>query len=109
MSRAGTEFREGEDEIFKALASPSRRQLLAWLKDPQSHFPPQREGDLEGDGVCALHIAEKWQVTPATASRHLKLLESTGLVTCVRKRGWCYYRRNEPVLRAFAGALAQTL
>ena len=44
---------------LRALASDRRLQILEWLKDPESHFPPQREGDLVEDGVCGLLIARK--------------------------------------------------
>jgi len=38
-------------EVFRALASPKRLQILEWLRDPVAHFPPQRDGDLVDDGV----------------------------------------------------------
>jgi ArsR family transcriptional regulator len=28
--------------------------ILDWLRDPERHFPPQRDGDLVLDGVCSL-------------------------------------------------------
>ena len=43
-----------EAEILKALANERRLQILDWLKDPVANFPPQVDGDLAGDGVCAL-------------------------------------------------------
>lgn len=45
-------------EIIKALANERRLQILEWLKDPRRHFPPQVDGDLVGDGVCAVLIAK---------------------------------------------------
>ena len=71
-------------EVFGALASPRRRQVLAWLKDPLAHFPPQRDGDLVEDGVCVLFIAEKLGVAQPTASAHLQALARAGLVTAKR-------------------------
>ena len=29
-------------EVFRALASPKRLQILEWLRDPVANFPPQR-------------------------------------------------------------------
>ncbi|GAC1659232.1 MAG: hypothetical protein NVS4B13_03490 [Candidatus Elarobacter sp.] len=29
------------DAALRALASERRRQILAWLRDPRAHFPPQ--------------------------------------------------------------------
>jgi ArsR family transcriptional regulator len=46
-----------EAELFAALASARRLQVLEWLKDPRAHFPPQRDGDLVDDGVCVCFIA----------------------------------------------------
>jgi len=33
-----------DSETFGALASPKRLQILEWLEDPESQFPPQRDG-----------------------------------------------------------------
>jgi DNA-binding transcriptional ArsR family regulator len=85
---------------IKAIASESRMQLLQWLKDPVANFPPQRDGDLVLDGVCSVFIARKWDVTAATASRHLSVLSAANLLISVRKKGWTFYRRNETELDA---------
>jgi len=80
---------------LKALAHPARLALLGWLKDPTAHFPPQVDGDLVTDGVCAVFIARKWGIAQPTASRHLKLLVDANLIIATRKKGWIFYRRNE--------------
>ncbi|TIN05261.1 MAG: helix-turn-helix transcriptional regulator, partial [Mesorhizobium sp.] len=54
-----------EIDVFKAIANERRLQILDWLKDPRAHFPPQTDGDLVEDGVCALLIAEKLGITQA--------------------------------------------
>lgn len=61
-------------EVIQALANERRVQILAWLKDPVTNFPPQRDGDLVEDGVCGLFIADKLGVTQPTAGAHLKIL-----------------------------------
>ena len=38
-------------DVVKALANDKRLQILAWLKEPREHFPPQTDGDLVRDGV----------------------------------------------------------
>jgi DNA-binding transcriptional ArsR family regulator len=83
---------------LKALASDTRLTILEWLKDPVAHFPPQVDGDLIQDGVCADFIREKLGITAATASRHLTLLTDAGLLKATRKKGWTFYRRNEQAL-----------
>lgn len=85
--------------LLKALASETRLTILEWLKDPEAHFPPQIDGDLIRDGVCADFIREKLGITAATASRHLTLLTEAGLLNATRKKGWTFYRRNEQALQ----------
>jgi ArsR family transcriptional regulator len=96
-------------EVFGALASPRRLQVLAWLKDPRAHFPPQRDGDLVEDGVCVLFIAEKLGVAQPTASAHLQALARAGLVTARRIGQWTFYRRDEAAIAAFKHRISQEL
>lgn len=81
--------------LVKALASEKRLQILAWLKDPTRHFPPQVDGDLVKDGVCGVFIAQKLHVTQPTASEHLRILVSAGLLKPKRIKQWTFYRRDE--------------
>jgi len=60
-----------------------------------AYFPPQRDGDLVEDGVCALFIAEKLGVTPPTCGEHLKLLSRAGLVRGKKIKQWVFYKRVE--------------
>ncbi len=83
------------NEIIKALGSEKRRLVLDWLRDPEAHFPPQRDGDLMGDGVCVVFIAEKLGVSQPTATEHMKVLHAAGLVTPKRIKTWTFYRRDE--------------
>ncbi len=87
--------------VLKALASETRLTILEWLKDPVAHFPPQVDGDLVQDGVCADFIREKLGIAAATASRHLTLLTDVGLLSATRKKGWTFYRRNEQAVQSF--------
>ncbi len=82
-------------EVVKALANDKRLQILSWLKEPREHFPPQVEGDLVKDGVCGVFIAHKLGVSQPTASEHLRVLTSAGLVTPKRIKQWTFYKRNE--------------
>jgi DNA-binding transcriptional ArsR family regulator len=85
----------------KAIAHPARIRLLHWLKNPRQHFPPQVDGDLVKDGVCAVFITQKWQVAQPTASRHLKLLVDAEFLISTRKKGWTFYRRNDAAIKTF--------
>jgi DNA-binding transcriptional ArsR family regulator len=82
-------------DVAKALASERRLQILAWLQDPRRHFPPQVDGDLVEDGVCAVFIAQKLGVSQPTASEHLKILSAAGLVRGKRIKQWTFYKRDE--------------
>jgi DNA-binding transcriptional ArsR family regulator len=81
--------------VIKALANDKRLQILAWLKDPRAHFPPQVDGDLVRDGVCGILIANKLGISQPTASEHLKVLSRAGLVQAKRIKQWTFYKRNE--------------
>ncbi len=91
---------------FKALGNDRRLQILAWLKDPRAHFPPQVDGDLVADGICGVRIAEKLGVSQPTLSEHMRVLAQAGLVTPKRIKQWTFYRRNEAALAALTAVLA---
>jgi sugar/nucleoside kinase (ribokinase family)/DNA-binding transcriptional ArsR family regulator len=82
-------------DLIKALGSEKRLAVLEWLRDPVANFPPQRDGDLVEDGVCAQLIAEKLGVSPPTCGEHLKLLSRAGLVRGKKVKQWVFYKREE--------------
>ena len=87
-------------DVTKALANERRLQILAWLKRPRAHFPPQVDGDLVADGVCGVFIAQKLGVSQPTASEHLKILSRAGLVRAKRIKQWTFYKRDEKRIAA---------
>lgn len=84
--------------IIKALASEKRLLILHYLKDPTKHFPRQIDGDLVEDGVCADFIREKLGVSAATATQHLKVLASAGLIRGTRIKQWTFFKRCEDAI-----------
>ena len=98
-----------DPELFASLASPKRLQILEWLKDPRSHFPPQRDGDLVKDGVCVIFIAKKLSVSQPTATTHLQGLARAGLVTSKRVGQWTFYKRDEAAIRSLKRQIAEGL
>ncbi len=86
---------------LKAISNENRLQILHWLTDPTSNFPPQNAGDLVEDGVCVISIAEKLGVSQPTASEHLKVLATAGLVTGKKVKQWTFYKRNEEEIESF--------
>jgi ArsR family transcriptional regulator len=83
------------DEVAAALSNARRLSILAWLKHPRAHFPPQVDGDLVDDGVCGLFIARKLGVSQASASEHLRMLTRLGLLRARPIKQWIFYRRDE--------------
>ncbi len=98
-----TEF----DEVLKALANPVRRQILAWMKDPETNFPGQDHPyEL---GVCAGKIDDRLNLSQSTVSAHLAVLQHAGLITGRRTGQWILYKRNEAAIAAFLEHLEQAL
>ena len=91
---------------LRALANERRLQILEWLKDPVANFPPQVDGDLVEDGVCAVWIAEKLGVSQPTLSEHMKVLSQAGLVRAKRIKQWTFYRRDEARIAEIKRAIA---
>ena len=94
---------------LRALANERRLQILEWLKDPVANFPPQVDGDLTRDGVCAVWIAEKLGVSQPTLSEHMRVLSGAGLVRAKRIKQWTFYRRNEERIAALKREFAKTV
>jgi ArsR family transcriptional regulator len=67
------------DDIFRALADPTRRKILRLL----------RAGDLP-----AGQIAERFPLAKSTLSTHLKLLRESGLVVTERRGTTIVYSLN---------------
>ncbi len=85
-------------EALRALANERRLLILEWLKDPRAHFREQVEGDLVGDGVCGLFIAEKLNISQPALSEHMSILVQAKLVRARRIKQWTFYRRDEAVI-----------
>ncbi|NUR84262.1 MAG: helix-turn-helix transcriptional regulator [Nonomuraea sp.] len=94
---------------LRAVASEPRLAILAWLKDPVAHFPPQVDGDLLEDGVCALFIAQKLGMTQPSATGHLKILERAGLIRGKRIKQWVFYRRDEERIAGLKRTISREL
>jgi ArsR family transcriptional regulator len=95
-----------EVDVMKALASDRRLMILEWLREPEAHFPPQRDGDLVDDGVCSLLIAEKLGVSQPTCGEHLKVLTRAGLIRGKKIKQWVFYRRDEERIEAIKATLS---
>lgn len=77
---------------YRALADPTRREILRLL----------REGDL-----AAGELAAQFEISWPSVSRHLRLLESAGLVSSERRGGNIIYSLRTSVLEDIVTELAE--
>lgn len=73
----------GMQQTLRALADPSRREILNMLKKGK---------------MSAGEIAERFPVSGAAVSRHLSVLKEADLITDQREGKFIYYDLNASVL-----------
>jgi DNA-binding transcriptional ArsR family regulator len=85
-------------KIFKALANENRLNILRLLlenncvcEDAPPTFNPR---DLPEGCLCVQEIVEKFNMTQATISHHLRELSNAGLLTRHKVGPWVYYLVN---------------
>jgi ArsR family transcriptional regulator len=76
--------------LFRALGDETRLRIVALL----SH------GEL-----CVCHIEAALDLNQSTASRHLGILRTSGIVDCRREGTWVYYRLTDQEDATVAKAL----
>lgn len=67
------------DKVFDALASQPRRQMLAYLSDAE---------------LTTSDLAQRFNISAPSVSRHLSVLENAGLVHSERRGQYVFYRLN---------------
>ncbi|MBO9436947.1 helix-turn-helix transcriptional regulator [Ruegeria sp. R13_0] len=77
---------------LSALAHENRLRIVHWLAEPESHFPPQVDGDLINDGVCVGFITEKIGLKQPTVTNHMKVLQEAGIVQSKKIKNWVFYK-----------------
>jgi DNA-binding transcriptional ArsR family regulator len=84
--RRGTRaHRKQRDGVFRAIADPTRREILGILRS----------------GPCAVgEIAENFRMSRPAVSKHLRLLSAAGLVTTRQAGTWRLCGLNAKPLRA---------
>ncbi|MET7699639.1 helix-turn-helix domain-containing protein [Streptomyces sp. NPDC005485] len=81
--------------MLRVPSNERRLDILEWLRDPATHFPPQPHADPVTDGVCSQSVADKLGVSRPVASAHLELLAGIGLLRATRISSRTFYRRDE--------------
>ncbi|TAG47874.1 MAG: ArsR family transcriptional regulator [Betaproteobacteria bacterium] len=67
------------NDVFDALASTPRRQILAYLSEAE---------------LSTTDLAARFEMTTPAISRHLSVLENAELITSERRGQFVYYRLN---------------
>lgn len=93
--------------IHKALSSQVRRDILAWLKDPEKNFSQQAHGF--ENGVCAGQIDARCGLSQSAVSAHLRLLKHADLVGSQKIGQWVFFYRNESTIEAFLTEMNRSL
>ncbi len=80
--------------LFKAVADPTRLQLLAMIKSS-----PNSE-------ACVCDLTAPLDLSQPTISHHLRVLTEAGLVTRSSRGTWAWYSINEVRLRELSAVLS---
>ena len=90
------------DEVFKALASEHRREILRVLS---ASTPEPGKTCCAVDEVCACKISDHLGLSPSTVSHHMSVLRNAGLVDGRKDGLWTYYTLHRDVLEEAAAEL----
>ena len=78
-------------DIWGAMADPTRREILSMLQKQD---------------MTAGEIAERFEISNATISHHLKILREAELVTSTKEKQTITYRINLTVFQEFLAGIA---
>ena len=93
-------------DALKALANPTRLQIMRWLEDPDGEFAQWEPiADRQEFGVCVSHLQAKSGLAQSTISSYMAVLERAGLVRSTRIGKWTHYKRDEDAVSRLAGML----
>jgi ArsR family transcriptional regulator len=91
------------DRFLHAISDPTRRRILAALKE---------KGGCSIDketGLCAGDIEERVKLAQPTVSHHMRILEKARVVEAERQGHWRWYRRNEKLIGEMMRGLKEQL
>jgi ArsR family transcriptional regulator, arsenate/arsenite/antimonite-responsive transcriptional repressor len=83
------------DDVFKALASAHRREILKVLS---ASTPEAGKTCCSADEVCACKISGHLGLSASTVSHHMSVLRDAGLVDARKDGVWTYYTLRRDVL-----------
>ena len=83
------------DEVFKALASEHRREILRILSEAT---PDPGKTCCAADEMCSCKLSKRLGLSPSTISHHMSVLRSAGLVDGRKDGYWTYYTLRRDAL-----------
>lgn len=83
------------DEVFKALASEHRREILRILGEST---PESGKTCCGADEVCACKLTDRLGLAASTISHHMSVLRTAGLVDGRKDGLWTYYTLRRAAL-----------
>ena len=83
------------DDVFEALASEHRREILRVLSEST---PEEGKTCCAAEEVCACKLSDHLGLSPSTVSYHMSILRSAGLVDGRKEGLWMYYALRRDVL-----------
>ncbi len=90
------------DDVFKALASEQRREILRILGETT---PDAGKSCCAPDELCGCKLSDRLGIVPSTISHHMSVLRAAGLVSARRDGKWIYYSLRREALDAAAHEL----
>ena len=99
-------------KMLKALANPTRFQILEWLKDPVTNFGPQLHANFLPDfqgGACVGSIKRRCQISQSTISTFMSCLEDAGFVESQKLDQYTYFHRKEENIQSFTDWMKKNL
>lgn len=91
------------------MANEMRMEILRVLYRPRKNFGHQESADPVKTGVCVQLLAEHFDVSQPTMSRHIDLLKRADFITAKRQQKWTYCSRNEDALSNYARWMKSSL
>ena len=92
------------DEVFKALASEHRREILRILGEST---PDAGKTCCAVDEVCSCKLSDRLGLAPSTISHHMSVLRAARLVDARKDGLWTYYTLRRELLDEAAAELTR--
>ena len=90
------------DDVFKALASEHRREIIRILGDSARG---SAKTCCRQDEVCGCKLSDRLGLAASTISHHMSVLRTAGLVDARKEGVWTYYSLRRDVLEDAAAQL----